>query len=144
MTDFPIPEIENVRRYPIKTEKPPMYEAYGSIREMQEAKGMIEKGAPLWDYGITSESGVNLPFGVSAESGWLPPYPAIDFSKIRVYNSFEEATKATEALRFPPNGDGIRCLCDGEELCQAHYLKLKQEHKNTDRACDFVGRAADL
>ena len=102
MTDFPIPEIENVRRYPIKVEKPPMYEAYGSIREMQEAKGMIEKGAPLWDYGIK------------------------------------------EALRFPPNGDGIRCLCDGEELCQAHYLKLKQEHKNTDRACDFVGRAADL
>lgn len=126
---------------------------------MQEAEGIIEKGAPLWDYGVTGESGVNLPFRVSAESGWMPPYPALDLSRVKVYDTYEEASKAAEALRFPPNPDGIRIdrekvpvLLEPGTSCyprnwpqiirrQARRSKLQLE---SDKECDFVGRAADL
>lgn len=51
---------------------PPTFgDSYGSIREMQEAKGMIEKGAPLWDYGVTGVSGVMPDFPINPGSGNL-------------------------------------------------------------------------
>lgn len=154
---------------------------------MQEGEGIIEKGAPLWDYGVTSESGVNLPFRVSAESGWMPPYPALDLSRVKVYDTYEEADEASKQLMnlpIPMAADGLPgirlndepfenlnrinmglspipkpsdydkvpvLLEPGTSCYPKNWLKILQRESRrsklqleSDRNCDFVGRAADL
>lgn len=141
------------------------FPCYTGIREMQEAEGIIEKGATLWDYGVTGESGVNLPFRVSAESGWMPPYPAINLSGVKfskTYEGMDETYKQLMNLPIPVAEDGLPgirlerdkvpvLLEPGTSCYPRNYPKIiRRETRRSklqleaDRDCDFVGRAADL
>ncbi len=167
---------------------------YGSIREMQEAEGMIEKGAPLWEYGVSGESGVMKPFDNLQESGIMPgwqpvynehcvqinkkdsgfsdnldTYPlatierfdnemAPDGNSGRKMNdqSYENLRRINMGLSpmptKPADYDKVPVLLEPGTTCYPrNYIKvIRREIRRgelkleTDKDCDFVGRAADL
>lgn len=134
---------------------------------MQEDRGMIEKGAPLWDYGITGASGVYVPFTPSPESGIMPGFDkSVDLTEYGVYprmaadrapgtrvDSYENLKRINMGLSpHPPDYDRVPALLSPGTTCvPKNYMKiLRRELRRgelkleTDKDCDFVGRAADL